>query len=98
MKTSATMKRACNLALRRIRFERAGLDLPNVKESKDATMMIREATRLYFETWVEPLLMAIRDGDTATLAYMTVRYDCTDPDAVLGYVESLARGGLDGGD
>lgn len=69
MEQSKMVKAALNLVIRRVRFELAGFQLPghSINDTTKDTDAIREATKLYMSTWVEPILMAIRDGDTESL-------------------------------
>jgi hypothetical protein len=69
MKTDAKVKSAvqgaCNLLIKRVRFETAGFNKPGEYFSPpEYTEEIREATRIYTESWVVPVLEAIRDGNT----------------------------------
>lgn len=63
-------RRAMELAIKRARFEKAGFwkiapreneKLPATEAEVDA--FIRDRTQLYIETWLIPLLEAVRDGD-----------------------------------
>ena len=67
---SKTVQRACQLLKARARFERAAFRLPGsaLSDADRDTKLIREATRLYTETWIVPLLDAIERGDLRTLA------------------------------
>ena len=56
-------QQAIKQAISRVRFEDAVLRLPGTDISNDDTDVIREATRLYTETWVVPLLEAVRAGN-----------------------------------
>lgn len=56
------VQRAMNTAIRKVRFESASIRLPGTPFPGDDTEVIREATRLYVETWVIPLMEAVRDG------------------------------------
>lgn len=71
MKQSKTVQAACNLLIDRVQFKTAKFRDPGVvwsTMSQDQyTDQLREATRLYTDTWVVPLLRAIRDGDTYRL-------------------------------
>ena len=46
-----------------VRFKRASLRLPTTPFPGDDTPAIIEATKLYVETWVVPLLDSIESGD-----------------------------------
>lgn len=76
------VQRACDLLIRLVRFDTdrkdvdgsslmAGLYLPEGYKAKGFpegdTLAIREATRIYVETWIVPILEAIRTGDTRLL-------------------------------
>jgi len=68
MKQSKIIAEACDLLIARVRFETAVLSFDRgVGFRKDNTQEIRDATRLYVETWVVPLLELIRDGKIAEL-------------------------------
>lgn len=54
---TATQRKACQVLRRLVRFKDAHLCLPG--SNKDATDAIREATRLYTETWIVPILDAL---------------------------------------
>lgn len=59
---SKAVQRACHLLRKRVRFEMAELHLPPDIGLSD-TDRIRDACRLYTETWVVPLINAIERGD-----------------------------------
>jgi len=62
---SKAVQRACKILRKRVRFESASFRLSGERMSSEAdTAAIREATRLYMETWVVPLIDAIQKGDT----------------------------------
>lgn len=64
MKQGKTVQKACDHLINKVRFKKAKFRLGTNRLSNDAdTAAICEATRLYTETWVVPLLEAIRDGD-----------------------------------
>lgn len=56
-------KKACQVLRRRARFENASIALPTTQFPGDDTQAIREATRLYVESWIVPLLDAIESED-----------------------------------
>lgn len=56
------VQRAMNKAISRVRFETASVRLPETPFPRDDTEKIREATKLYVETWIVPLLEAVRDN------------------------------------
>lgn len=60
------VQRAMNMAIKRARFEGACLRLSGTPFPKTDTLEIREATREYVETWLVPLLEAVRDGELET--------------------------------
>ena len=61
--TLPTFQRACDVLRSRVRFETARLRLPGRETmSADDTALIREATRLFTETWVVPLIDAMQSG------------------------------------
>ena len=67
MQTSKTVQSACQVLRARVRFENASLSLSSGMGNDEDTQRIREATRIYTETWVVPLLNAIERGDTQGL-------------------------------
>lgn len=72
MKQPKTIESACDLLISRVRYERAGLSLPKGDgtphtSSEEDTQAIRDATSLYVETWIVPMLQAIKEGDLKTL-------------------------------
>ena len=52
-------------------FQKCTLHLPDSGYMADDTKKIREATRLFFGSWVFPLLDAIESGDTQALKWLT---------------------------
>jgi hypothetical protein len=60
------VQRAMDIAIKRVRFENAYVRLPETPFPQDDTEKIREATKVYIETWVVPLLKAVRDNDRGT--------------------------------
>jgi len=61
---SKTFQRACDVLRSRVRFETARLRFPsNHTMAQDDTPVIREATRLYVETWIVPLINAMQSGN-----------------------------------
>ena len=60
--TSKWVQRSMNKAISRVRFERASIRLPDTPFPENDTELIREVTKLYVETWIVPLLEAVRDG------------------------------------
>ena len=71
MATAKWVERAMNLAIKRVRLEQASIHLDPNKPFDDDTEQVREALRLYTETWIIPLLRAVRDGDSATAMQFT---------------------------
>lgn len=76
-KPSKSLVRTCQLLRGRIRFTNASFRLPDhenegFKHDEKDTADIREATRLYMQSWVEPILDAIERGDTAALKTFSV--------------------------
>jgi len=67
-KSSLTLQRACQVLRAKVRFANASIQLPGTPIGQDDTAVIREATRLYVETWIVPLLDLIERGETAKLA------------------------------
>lgn len=73
---SKAVQRACKILRKRVRFERASFRLSGERMSSEAdTAVIREATRLYMETWVVPLIDAIERGDTAFMKSFSRRIE-----------------------
>lgn len=71
MRTTPTFTRACDVLRSRVRFETAALRLPGRELVKhNDTELIREATRVYVETWIVPLIDAIQSGDIARIKEM----------------------------
>ncbi len=73
MEQSKTVQKACELLIRRVRFENASIRLPghSLESAVVDTQAVKDATKVYIETWVVPLLEAIRKGDTKTLQRIT---------------------------
>ena len=80
MKQPEWVIKACERAIRLARYETAALSIPQddidellKREAKfgraerDATDIIRKNTMVYVESWMIPLLKAIRDGDRHTI-------------------------------
>jgi len=55
--------KACQVIRKRVRFDGASIALPTTPFPGDDTKAIREATRLYVESWIVPLLDSIECGD-----------------------------------
>jgi hypothetical protein len=70
MKTSQTIQRACKVLRHRVRFTDAQFSLSDSMSNQADTDKIREATRLYISSWVEPIIDAIEIGDTSHLAFL----------------------------
>jgi ubiquinone/menaquinone biosynthesis C-methylase UbiE len=64
---SKAVRKACRVLRYRVRFESAFLQLPCTSSPGDDTKEIREATRLYMESWVVPILDMIESGDTKAM-------------------------------
>ncbi len=58
-------KWACDLLIKRVRYETACLQLPgsSLDETDRDTAIIRRSTEVFTESWIVPLLEAIRDGN-----------------------------------
>lgn len=70
MEQSQTVQKACDCLIDRVRYKNAAFTPPGprrVESSKEYTDEIREATRLYVETWIVPVLEALKEGDTRRL-------------------------------
>jgi len=72
-KPSLAIQDACQVLRYRVMFGDAVLRLPGSSVDKDDTQLIRDATRLYVETWIVPVLDAIERGDTWSLKNQTCR-------------------------
>lgn len=68
-------QRACDLLLKRVHYESASLGFTEdqlvaiaqrPRYMANDTAEIQEATRLYVDTWIVPIIEAIRDGDRET--------------------------------
>lgn len=64
---------ACRRLRTLVRYESACFHLPGRGMGDDDTPAIREATRLYVETWVVPLIDAMESGDLHGLDTSTGR-------------------------
>ena len=67
MKQTEIVKLACQILRQRVRFEGASIRLPTTQFPDEDTEAIQDATRLYVETWIVPILDAIETGDTFDL-------------------------------
>ena len=75
MQQSKTIKEACRILLVKVRFERAGFTKPGEYMSDEIyTQEIQESTKRYTESWIVPIIEAIRDGDIKTLKDL-IKYD-----------------------
>jgi hypothetical protein len=66
-KVTKAQRNACDKLLARVRYETAALRLPRHPSDEPGandTALIREATRIYTETWIVPLINAIQSGNT----------------------------------
>jgi len=70
MNTPEILKEACQVLRRRVRYDGACLRLPSTAFPGDDTPVIKEATWLYVESWVVPLIDAIETGDSGALQMM----------------------------
>lgn len=61
------LEKACQILRKRVRFSDAGLRLPTTQFPGDDTPAIREATKLYVETWIVPLIDCIESDDFARI-------------------------------
>lgn len=63
------IQKACQVLRRRVRFKEARLRLPgnHTLEYEADTEAIREATRLYVESWIIPIIDAIETGENQHL-------------------------------
>lgn len=73
MKTSKVVKQACRVLRRNVRFKNANLRIDRENLNSDDTQKIREATRLYVESWIIPIIDMIEQGKTQELADFTDR-------------------------
>lgn len=71
MKTSQTLQHACRVLRKRVQFKGAQFALPSLLPFKmsnpEDTRAIQEATRLYVQAWVLPIIEAIELGDTPAM-------------------------------
>ena len=65
-KQECVMK-ACQVLRKRVRYDGAGLALPTTPFPGDDTPAIKEATMLYVESWIVPLIDAIESGDMSLI-------------------------------
>ena len=70
MKQTETMKRACQVLRSKINLRNASVRLASTEFPKDDTEEIREALKLYLDSWVHPIIDAIEAGDMRTLRYL----------------------------
>ena len=63
MNKKEAIEKACQIIRKRVRFKTASITLPGNPTFQNDAAIIREATRLYVESWVVPLLNAIESGD-----------------------------------
>ena len=63
MNKQEALEKACQIIRKRVRFKTASITLPGNPTFQNDTQAIREATRLYVESWIVPLLDAIESGD-----------------------------------
>lgn len=55
--------KTCQVLRKRVRYDGASLRLESTPFSGDDTARIAQATKLYCETWIVPLIDAIESGD-----------------------------------
>lgn len=67
MKYEDCIKKACQVLRKRVRFDGAGLRLPTTEFPNDDTPAIKEATRIYTESWIIPLIDCIESGDMSPI-------------------------------
>jgi hypothetical protein len=71
-----TVREACQVLRKRVRFRDARLRLPDNRYTQRAheadTAAIIAATTRYVETWIVPILDAIESGDTYALRVLTL--------------------------
>lgn len=67
MKVPKTYKAAYEVLRAMIRFDGAVICLPGTGVGGDDTPVIRQATKLYVELWVIPLIDALESGDLRRL-------------------------------
>jgi len=72
MKVSKTLQKACQVLRHRMRYKSAGIRLPGseLSDTEKDTAIIREATKIYVESWIVPLLDCIEKGDLRAVARM----------------------------
>jgi hypothetical protein len=69
-KPNKTVQEACRQLIDRVRYKEAKLRLPGSSFDDDDTLKIQLATEVYVDTWIVPLIEAIRDGSTYELKRM----------------------------
>lgn len=71
MKPSKTLQHACRVLRKRVQFKGAAFALPSALPFKmsnsEDTRAIQEATRIYVQAWILPVLEAIELGHTADI-------------------------------
>ena len=67
MKVPITIQLACQVLRSRVRYKSAWLHLPGPSTKANDTEVIREATKVYVEAWIVPLLDMIEDGELEEL-------------------------------
>ena len=80
MNKEKCIKKACQVLRRKVRFDGAKISLPNTPFMSDDTAAIREATRLYVESWIVPLIDCIESGDMTLIK----RYYADEPGHMMG--------------
>lgn len=71
MKQLHSVIRACEVLRARVRYEGACLRLPGTRFEDTDTPRIQEATRLYVESWIMPIIDAIEAGDVKAMLHLT---------------------------
>jgi len=78
MKTPVALQRACEVLRARVRFKSASLTLPGNPFGQDDTQIVRDATRVYVESWIIPILNCIERGDLRLLQEVLSTFEIGD--------------------
>lgn len=68
-KPAKIVQKGLQVLRRRVRYKGASLSLSDWLGNEDDTDKIRAAVRLYVQTWIEPIIDMIEEGDTRGLAH-----------------------------
>lgn len=72
MKVAVALKKACQMLRHRVRYKDASLTLPDSVSFDIAndTEAIQQATKVYVESWIVPIIDLIECGDLHALAHI----------------------------